>query len=241
MEKYALITGASGGIGRAIAEKLASEGYNLYLHYYQNEASILSLKQSLSKQDITIETIQADLSVKEGVETLMRQVYTPVDLLVLNSGISYYGLMTDLHDEEIETMIELHMKSPFRIAQKLIPAMIRNQGGNIIVISSIWGLTGAACEVLYSMVKGGQNAFVKALAKELAPSKVRVNGIAPGAVSTNMLAQFSNEELKDLEEEIPIGRLGKPSEIANTVAFLASNEASYITGQIISVNGGWHC
>ncbi|MED4532447.1 SDR family oxidoreductase [Metabacillus fastidiosus] len=241
MEKYALITGASGGIGTAIARKLAKEGYHLYLHYYQNEKAILSLQQSLLSEDINVQIIQADLSTKEGVQTLVQNVYTSVDLLVLNSGISYYGLVTDLNDEEIDMMIGLHIANPFRIAQKFIPAMVKKRAGNIIVISSIWGLTGAACEVLYSTVKGGQNAFVKALAKELAPSEIRVNAIAPGAVATNMLSQFSEEELRELEEEIPAGRLGKPEEIANTVAFLASDDSSYITGQVISVNGGWHC
>ncbi|MED4452969.1 elongation factor P 5-aminopentanone reductase [Metabacillus fastidiosus] len=241
MEKYALITGASGGIGTAIARRLAKEGYHLYLHYYQNEKAILSLQQSLLTEDINVQIIQADLSTKEGVETLVQNVYTSVDLLVLNSGISYYGLVTDLNDEEIDMMIGLHIANPFRIAQKFIPAMVKKRAGNIIVISSIWGLTGAACEVLYSTVKGGQNAFVKALAKELAPSEIRVNAIAPGAVATNMLSQFSEEELRELEEEIPAGRLGKPEEIANTVAFLASDDSSYITGQILSVNGGWHC
>ncbi|MGG3801617.1 elongation factor P 5-aminopentanone reductase [Metabacillus fastidiosus] len=241
MEKYALITGASGGIGTAIARKLAKEGYHLYLHYYQNEKAILSLQKSLLTEDINVQIIQADLSIKEGVQTLVQNVYTSVDLLVLNSGISYYGLVTDLNDEEIDMMIGLHIANPFRIAQKFIPAMVKKRAGNIIVISSIWGLTGAACEVLYSTVKGGQNAFVKALAKELAPSEIRVNAIAPGAVATNMLSQFSEEELRELEEEIPAGRLGKPEEIANTVAFLASDDSSYITGQILSVNGGWHC
>ncbi|MGG3892118.1 elongation factor P 5-aminopentanone reductase [Metabacillus fastidiosus] len=241
MEKYALITGASGGIGTAIARKLAKEGYHLYLHYYQNEKAILSLQQSLLTEGTNVQIIQADLSTKEGVQTLVQNVYTSVDLLVLNSGISYYGLVTDLNDEEIDMMIGLHIANPFRIAQKFIPAMVKKRAGNIIVISSIWGLTGSACEVLYSTVKGGQNAFVKALAKELAPSEIRVNAIAPGAVATNMLSQFSEEELRELEEEIPAGRLGKPEEIANTVAFLASDDSSYITGQIISVNGGWHC
>ncbi|MEC2076910.1 elongation factor P 5-aminopentanone reductase [Metabacillus fastidiosus] len=241
MGKYALITGASGGIGTAIARKLAKEGYHLYLHYYQNEKAILSLQQSLLSEDTNVQIIQADLSTKEGVQTLVQNVYTSVDLLILNSGISYYGLVTDLNDEEIDMMIGLHIANPFRIAQKFIPAMVKKRAGNIIVISSIWGLTGAACEVLYSTVKGGQNAFVKALAKELAPSEIRVNAIAPGAVATNMLSQFSEEELRELEEEIPAGRLGKPEEIANTVAFLASDDSSYITGQVISVNGGWYC
>jgi 3-oxoacyl-[acyl-carrier protein] reductase len=163
----------------------------------------------------------------------------PIDLLVLNSGISYYGLVTDMSDEEIEQMIALHITSPFRLTQKLIPAMVKKREGNIIVITSIWGIVGASCEVLYSMVKGGQNSFVKALAKELAPSNIRVNAIAPGAIKTRMLSNFTEEELKALEDEIPLGRLGNPNEVAQTVSFLASKNSSYITGQVISVNGGW--
>ena len=119
--------------------------------------------------------------------------------------------------------------------------MIANKRGNIVVISSIWGLTGASCEVVYSMVKGGQNAFVKALAKELAPSGIRVNAVAPGAIDTDMLRRFSEEELQSIANDIPIGRIGKPDEVAKTVSFLVSDAASYITGQIISVNGGWYC
>ena len=163
----------------------------------------------------------------------------PIDLLVLNSGMSFYGLVTDMSDDDIDQMVNLHITSPFRLTQKLIPTMIRKRAGNIIVISSIWGIAGASCEVLYSMVKGGQNSFVKALAKELAPSQIRVNAIAPGAIETRMISNFSTEELTELEEEIPLGRLGQPDEIANTVSFLASKQASYITGQVISVNGGW--
>jgi 3-oxoacyl-[acyl-carrier protein] reductase len=117
--------------------------------------------------------------------------------------------------------------------------MVKKREGNIIVISSIWGIVGASCEVLYSMVKGGQNSFVKALAKELAPSNIRVNAIAPGAIKTRMLSNFTEEELKALEDEIPLGRLGNPNEVAQTVSFLASKNSSYITGQVISVNGGW--
>jgi 3-oxoacyl-[acyl-carrier protein] reductase len=164
----------------------------------------------------------------------------PIDLLVLNSGISFYGLVTDMSDDDIDQMINLHITSPFRLTQKLIPSMISKREGNIIVISSIWGITGASCEVLYSMVKGGQNSFVKSLAKELAPSQIRVNAIAPGAIETRMLSKFSKEELKELEEDIPLGRLGHPDEIADVVSFLASKNSSYITGQVLSVNGGWY-
>jgi len=235
MDKYALVTGASGGIGTAIVKKLIEDGYMIYVHYNQNVQAIEELK-SYSNNIIPV---QADLTIKTGVQALLEQIRMPIELLVLNSGISLYGLVTDLHDDDIDNMVQLHITSPFKLVQQLIPSMIRKKSGNIIVISSIWGITGASCEVLYSMVKGGQNAYVKALAKELAPSQIRVNAVAPGAVATKMLSHFTEEEIRDLSEEIPLGRLGQPEEIANTVSFLASENASYITGQVISVNGGW--
>jgi 3-oxoacyl-[acyl-carrier protein] reductase len=237
MKKTALITGASGGIGKAIAKKLAGEGYKLYLHYHKNEESILNLIKDL-QADCTM--VKADLSMADGPGHLVKQLADPVDLLVLNSGRSFFGLMTDMKNEEIQQMVQLQITSPYMISKELIPSMVSRKSGNIVVISSIWGEIGASCEVLYSMVKGGQNTFVKALAKELAPSGIRVNAIAPGAVATDMLQSFSEEDLADLENEIPLGRIGKPEEIADAVLFLSSNHASYITGQVLSVNGGWH-
>jgi 3-oxoacyl-[acyl-carrier protein] reductase len=237
MKKTALITGASGGIGKAIAKKLAGEGYKLYLHYHKNEESILTLIKEL-QADCTM--VKADLSIADGPGQLVKQLADPIDLLVLNSGRSFFGLMTEMKNEEIQQMVQLQITSPYMISKELIPSMVSRKSGNIVVISSIWGEIGASCEVLYSMVKGGQNTFVKALAKELAPSGIRVNAIAPGAVATDMLQSFSEEDLADLEEEIPLGRIGKPEEIADAVLFLSSNHASYITGQVLSVNGGWH-
>jgi 3-oxoacyl-[acyl-carrier protein] reductase len=237
MKKTALITGASGGIGKAIAKKLAGEGYKLYLHYHKNEENILTLIKELQADCMMV---KADLSIADGPGQLVKQLADPIDLLVLNSGKSFFGLMTDMKNEEIQQMVQLQITSPYMISKELIPSMVRRKSGNIVVISSIWGEIGASCEVLYSMVKGGQNTFVKALAKELAPSGIRVNAIAPGAVATDMLQSFSEEDLADLEEEIPLGRIGKPEEIADAVLFLSSNHASYITGQVLSVNGGWH-
>lgn len=239
MGKFALITGASGGIGNAIADKLVDEGYSLYVHFNQNEKAIREFIDKVKSKKSKIIPVQADLSTISGVKDLTSQITDPIDLLVLNSGNSFYGLITDMNDLEIDQMIQLHIASPFRIAQKLIPSMVRKKSGNIIVISSIWGITGASCEVLYSMVKGGQNSFVKALAKEVAPSNVRVNAIAPGAISTNMLSNFNEDELAELAEGIPIGRLGQPNEVAEAVVFLASEKSSYITGQVLSVDGGW--
>ncbi len=237
--KYALITGASGGIGRAIALRMASEGWNLYLHYHRNVKGITSLLEELKLFPIQTKVIQADLSKDSGHQDILDEI-DEIDTIILNSGDSHFGLITDISDERAKQMVALHITSPFLLTKGLIQKLINKKEGNIIAITSIWGEVGASCEVLYSMVKGGQNSFVKALAKELAPSGIRVNAVSPGAIATPMLERFESEELRELEEEIPMGRLGLPSEISGVVSFILSEDSSYITGQIISVNGGWN-
>jgi len=240
MKKYALITGASGGIGLAIAKNLASDGFSLYLHYNKNKQSVYKLKNELDKINTETYLVHADLSSRSGVDELLKQISHPIESIVYNCGISYVGLITDMSNEEVENMITLSTTSLFLLTQSLLPQMVSMRCGNITVITSIWGNVGAACEVLYSMVKGGQNTFVKALAKEVAPSGIRVNAIAPGAIDTEMLKCFTDEDLKLIKEDIPMGRLGTPEEIANVISFLQSDKASYITGQILTVSGGWY-
>lgn len=237
-KRFALVTGASGGIGNEIAKQLIEGNYGIYLHYFQNKNSVELLLQKYKNHEIYL--VQADLSKKSGVNDLLAQIHHPIDDLLLNSGNSYYGLVTDMTEDKITEMIQLHMTSPFLLSQALLPSMITKRHGNIILITSVWGVVGASCEVLYSMVKGGQNTFVKALAKEVAPSNIRVNAVAPGAISTTMMSHFSEDELEQLREEIPMGRLGEPSEIANIITFLISNKSSYVNGQVISVDGAWH-
>ncbi|MDG5789012.1 SDR family oxidoreductase [Evansella sp. AB-P1] len=238
----AFISGATGEIGRAIAEKLASDGYKLILHYNKNEEFAYELKQKLvAKYDTACFLIQGDFSNSKDIINKVNNINLSPDIVIHNSGTSSVGLITDVTNEEVCRELTIGVTTPFLLTQTFLPAMIRKKQGKIIVISSIWGITGASCEVLYSTIKGAMNTFVKALAKEVAPSQIQVNGIAPGAVKTSMLSHLSKEELMELEEEIPAGRLGTPEDVAATVSFLASKESEYINGQIISVNGAWYC
>ncbi|MGG0237663.1 elongation factor P 5-aminopentanone reductase [Bacillus rhizoplanae] len=237
MKKYALVTGGSGGIGSAVVRRLVKDGYTVYVHYNQSEKKVLELQLELEG----IIPVQANLSEVDSAERLWSQIHHPIDAVVYAAGKSIFGLTTDITDKQLNEMVELQVKNVYKLISFVLPSMIRNRSGNIVIISSIWGQIGASCEVLYSMVKGAQNSYVKALAKEVALSGVRVNAVAPGAIETEMLRVFSDEEKQDIAEEIPLGRLGMAEEVANTVAFIVSPQASYITGQIIGVNGGWHC
>ncbi|MFX3616686.1 MAG: elongation factor P 5-aminopentanone reductase [Sporolactobacillus sp.] len=238
-----LITGASGAIGRSIARRLAASGASLYLHYQQGEKQAERLCRELAEtymaQDFSC--VQANLAQPDGVARLFEQIELSVDGLVYACGKSDVGLIQEVTFQQLTEAIQLMLISPFQLVQKMIRPMITAKSGRIVFISSIWGLTGASTEVLYSMVKGGQNSLVKALAKEMAPSGITVNAVAPGAVQTPMLDRFSNEDLDLVREDIPMGRLGQPDEIAALVQFLISADASYISGQVISANGAWYC
>nr|WP_026089269.1 MULTISPECIES: SDR family oxidoreductase [Bacillus] len=238
-KEFVLITGASGAIGSATAIELAKQGYSLYIHYNRNELGIRDLIQALEEYDIEVIPIQADLSTMEGVERLCSNIFS-LNSIVLNSGKAHYGLVSDVDLDTMQEMIQLHLTSPYLIVQKLTSKLTRNASSSIVAVTSIWGDTGASCEVLYSMLKGGQNSFVKALSKELALMGVRVNAVSPGIVNTPMVANLTEEEKFELTDEIPIGRLAEPKEIADSIAYLLSDRASYITGHILKVNGGWY-
>lgn len=238
-KRFALITGASGGIGREIAKKLAKENYSLYLHYNKNEKAINELMKQLNSFDVEVIPIQADLSTKDGYKKLVANIFA-LHAIVLNSGNSYYGLISDMDEQIVQDMVQLHVTSPFQLTKELLPKLMYQEQAAIVAVTSIWGQTGASCEVLYSMLKGGQNSFIKALSKEVALNGIRVNAVAPGAISTAMLQSFSAEDLELIKGDIPVGRMGNPEEIAEAVAFLLSDKASYITGQVLGVNGGWY-
>jgi 3-oxoacyl-[acyl-carrier protein] reductase len=239
MKKYVLITGASGGIGQATALFLASKGYHLYLHYNKSSQTMNELMAKLNAYDGEYIPIQADLTQIDGYKKICSQIFS-LDAIIHCGGTSHYGLLVDLKEEDAEILLRLHVYSPLMLTKELLPKLLSKRAGNVVVVTSIWGQTGAACEVAYSTVKGGQIAFVKSLSKELALSRIRVNGIAPGAITTPMMSGFTSEDIEVMEDDIPMGRLGKPEEIAKGIAFLLSEDASYITGQILAVNGGWY-
>ncbi|WML39119.1 SDR family oxidoreductase [Neobacillus sp. OS1-2] len=239
MKKYALITGASGGIGQAVAINLAQKGYSLYLHYNKNEQSIRGLLDKLTPFGEEYIPIQANLADAGGYKSIAQHIFS-LDAIIHCGGNSQYGLFVDVQQEEVEALMNVHVINPLLLTKELLPKLLRKGSGNVIVITSIWGQTGAACEVAYSAAKGAQLAFVKALSKEVALNGIRVNAVAPGAVATPMMESFTPEELEQITFEIPMGRLGLPEEIAGSVAFLLSEDSSYMTGQVLAINGGWY-
>lgn len=240
MSKIAIITGASRGIGREIAKQLAKSQIQVIANYNNSEKEAIQLKRELEKQNIIIDIVKADISKREEAQRLVEFVlkkYHKVDILINNAGISEYKIFTDETDEDWDRVINTNLYSAFIMSQEVIPSMVHHKNGCIINISSIWGMVGSSLEVLYSISKAGMNGMTKALAKELGPSNIRVNAIAPGAIDTAMNANLSREELEQLEEDTPLGRIGKPEDIAKCVTWLV--EDTFTTGQVISVNGGW--
>ncbi|MBN8207508.1 SDR family oxidoreductase [Bacillus sp. NTK071] len=234
--KNILITGASGGIGKAVAEQFIRQENRVYAHYHSNHGAITALQEE--NPEASVIPVKADLSCSKGVEALINEV-PEVDTLILNAGNSFNGLLTDMSDREIDEMIHLHLTSSIKLGRHYTKNMVQSKSGSIIVVSSVFGISGASCEVVYSSVKGGLNAFVKGLAKELGPSGIRVNAVAPGYISTAMNASLIEDDERALIEEIPLGRPGKPVEVASLISFLNSNQAAYITGQVISIDGAW--
>lgn len=236
------MTGGSRGIGAAIARKLASAGCQVVIHYGQSQEAAEAVAEQCRQHNVEAVVMQADLRSKEQIVKMkeqLAQLNMLPDILINNAGIAHYGMLADVTEEEWDQVMDVNLKGMFLMTQTFMDSMIAARFGRIINVSSIWGLTGASCEVLYSAAKGGVNAFTKALAKELAPSGVTVNAVAPGAVDTSMLQHLHADELASLQAEIPAGRLATPEEIASLVYFLTLPESGYLTGQIISPNGGW--
>lgn len=237
-----LITGGSRGIGASIAKRFAAEGMNIVIHYLHSHEAANETARACLAFGANVLTISADLRSKEQLvrmrDKLQDKDMLP-DILVNNAGIAPYGMLADVSEEEWDDVMAVNLKGMFLCTQLFMPAMISRKYGRIVNVSSVWGNAGASCEVLYSTTKGGINAFTKALAKELAPAGITVNAVAPGVVDTEMMNGFDEQERAALEQEIPVGRFAQPDEIASLVYFLGLPESSYITGQVISPNGGW--
>ena len=241
INKIIVVTGGSRGIGAEIVKLLAREGYQVVLNYNKSKEMAESVKQELREQGKEIDIFKADVSKREQVKELTKFVmekYGKIDVLVNNAGIAQEKLFTQITDEEWNTMIQMNLNSVFYCTQEVVPHMIASQKGTVINISSIWGVTGGSCEVHYSVAKAGIDGMTKALAKELGPSHIRVNSIAPGAIDTDMNKDVTPEEWKELKQEIPLESVGKAIDIAKCVKWLVEDE--YTTGQVISVNGGWY-
>jgi 3-oxoacyl-[acyl-carrier protein] reductase len=238
--KTAIVTGGAKGIGRAIVEELATQGIQVILNYKKSEKQAIKVKEELTQKGCKVEICKADVSKREEVQKVVqfaKSTYGKIDILVNNAGIDKYNLFTEITDEEWNEILSNNLNSVFYMSQEVVRDMIKNKKGCIINISSIWGMTGASCEVAYSVSKAGIDGLTKALAKEVAPSGIRVNSIAPGMIMTDMNKVFSEDELKYMKEQIPLRKFGKPEDIAKCVSWLIEDE--YTTGQIISPNGGW--
>jgi 3-oxoacyl-[acyl-carrier protein] reductase len=237
-KKYALVTGASRGIGAAIAEALAKEGYHLFITCRRSKKKLTDLSYRLSEQyDISCTPIMADMGNPSDAENLFGQI-NDLDVLVNNAGISYVGLLHEMSIEDWQSVMQTNLDSVFYTCKYAVPLMLNKKSGHIINISSVWGNIGASMEVAYSASKGGVNSFTKALAKELAPSHITVNAIACGVIDTDMNRCFNIEEMEQLRAEIPADRIGQPEEAAQLVVSLL-NGPEYLTGQVITMDGGW--
>ena len=240
MERVIVVTGASRGIGKTIAKELAQKGNKVIANYNKSEEQAKELQEELRKQNIEIDIFKADVSKRDEVKKMVEFVlskYHKIDVLINNAGISQDKLFTDVSDQEWNEIINTNLYSAFCVTQEFLPSMINEKRGCIINISSIWGIVGASCETIYSIAKAGMDGMTKSLAKELGPSNIRVNSIAPGIIDTEMNKGYSEQDLESIRQEIPLKKIGETIDVERCVEWLI--EDKYTTGQVISLNGGW--
>lgn len=242
MNKTAVITGASKGIGAATAILFAQSGYNVVINYNDSFESATLLARSLKENGANVLPFKANVANRLEVDMMIKEAiysFGSVDVLINNAGISQQCVFSDITEYDWDKMIDVNLKGVFNCCQAVLPHMINKKSGKIINVSSMWGITGASCEVHYSAAKAGVIGLTKALAKELGPSGITVNCIAPGVVETNMNSALSVDDLNALVEETPLQRIGSADEIAKSIYFLASPAADFITGEVLNVNGGF--
>lgn len=240
--KTVLITGASRGIGRAAAKRFAKQGYNVAINYCKSKGAAESIcdeiRQNGGRASIFCADVADNSRVQEMIEAVECEMGT-IDVLINNAGIApKQGLFTDFSENDVESVFATNIFGMMNCARAVIPKMVSKKSGKIINVSSIWGICGGSCEVLYSSAKAAVIGFTKSLAKELAPSGITVNAVAPGFIDTDMNSHLSEEDKKLFCEDIPLQRIGTAEEVAETLLFLASDSASYITGQVLTVDGG---
>ena len=243
MNKTVLITGATGGIGQALCREFAEHGYNIILHYNCNEVKAKQLKKELKeKYKVNVCVLRADLGKpSEAVELAKtaRYIMGNIDILINNAGIAYQELFQLCDDEKVNNLFNVNIMSAMTLTKEILPDMINNKWGRIINISSMWGVTGASCEVHYSASKSALTGFTKALAKEVGPSGITVNCVAPGFIDTEMNSHLDKDAVKEIIDSTPIPRAGTGEDVAHLCSFLASDKSEFITGQVIGVDGGY--
>ncbi len=241
ISKSVIVTGASRGIGKAIAIEFAKAGYNLAINCNSSTALLDEVKLEIESLGVGCITYVGNIGEEEHAMKLCSsatKAFGHIDILINNAGISHIGLLSDLTLAEWNNIVTTNLTSVFLCSKSVIPSMVHRKSGRIINISSVWGIAGASCEVAYSATKGGINSFTKALAKELAPSNIQVNAIACGAIDTQMNQFLSTEDREELEAEIPSGRFGKVEDVAEFVYSIATGN-TYLTGQVIPFDGAW--
>ena len=243
MNRSVLITGASGGIGEALCRDFAKAGYDVAIHYNSSEESALNLKAELENQyRVKAVPIKADLrnsdDVKALAETALKE-FGKIDVLVNNAGVAYMSLFQCADEGKVKELFDINLMSAMTLTKEILPSMIRNQWGRIINISSMWGIAGASCEVHYSATKSALIGFTKALAKEVGPSGITVNCIAPGYIDTKMNSLIDEDSAQEIVDATPVGRKGRPEDVSPLAVFLCDDKAEFIAGQVISVDGGY--
>lgn len=241
MKKTVVITGSSGGIGSETARVFAENGWNVGLMYKSSQSDAEMLRKELESMGVEVFCGYCDVSLPESIEKYFEDAekfFGEINALVNNAGVALQKLFCDVAEEEVKRVFDINVSGVFNCSKAVLPSMINAKEGKIVNVSSMWGITGASCEVHYSSSKAAIIGFTKALAKEVGPCSINVNCVCPGVIDTKMNASLNEEAMDALKEEIPLMRIGKPRDVAETIFFLCSGKADYITGQVISVDGG---